>query len=130
MRLNQVIVRHSSSSGTESSLTESFDWRNRHGANDPDSPYYDGDPTGSGWITSVKNQRGCGSCWAFAATGATEALANIYFNEHIDLDLSEQEALSCSGAGSCKGGLPGKTLDYYTSDGVVDEACFPYTAQR
>jgi hypothetical protein len=45
------------------------------------------------------------------------------------LDLSEQDALSCSGAGSCKGGFPGVTLDYYTSDGVVDEACFPYTAK-
>lgn len=114
--------------GSGSSLIDSFDWRNRHGANDPDSPYYDGDPNGSGWITSVKNQSGCGSCWAFAATGATEALANLYFNQHLDLDLAEQDALSCSGAGSCQGGWPGLTLDYYTNTGVVDEACFPYTA--
>jgi hypothetical protein len=109
-------------------LIDSFDWRNRHGADSQESPYYDGDPTGSGWITSVKNQSGCGSCWAFAATGATEALANLYFNQHLDLDLAEQDALSCSGAGDCSGGWPSITLDYYTNVGVVDEVCFPYTA--
>lgn len=114
--------------GSGSSLIDSFDWRNRHGANDLDSPYHDGDPDGSGWLTSVKNQSGCGSCWAFAATGAVEALTNLYFNQHLDLDLAEQDALSCSGAGSCQGGWPGLTLDYYTNTGVVDEACFPYTA--
>lgn len=113
-----------------STLIDHFDWRQRHGADDPSSPYYDGDASGSGWITSVKHQLSCGSCWAFAATGATEALANIYFNDHIDLDLSEQDALSCSGAGNCIGGWPGLTLDYYTSVGVVDEACFPYTARE
>ncbi len=114
---------------TESSgLVAEFDWRSRHGANGPRSPYYDGDPLGSGWMTSIKNQDGCGSCWAFAATGATEAVVNLYFNDHIDLDLSEQDALSCAGAGSCAGGWPGMTLDYYAQAGVVDEACFPYVA--
>ncbi len=107
-----------------STLIDHFDWRQRYGADDPSSPYYDGDPSGSGWITSVKNQLSCGSCWAFAATGATEALANIYFNDHIDLDLSEQDALSCSGAGDCTGGWPGLTLDYYTSVGVVMKPAF------
>lgn len=111
---------------------DSWDWREQHGADDPSSFYFDGNQdsqeTGNGWITSVKDQRSCGSCWAFAATGATEALVNLYYNDHIDLNLSEQDALSCSGAGSCGGGWPSVTLDYYTSTGVVDESCFPYTA--
>ncbi|MBU0976397.1 MAG: C1 family peptidase [Patescibacteria group bacterium] len=119
-------------SGTASAYVDTWDWRNQHGANNPSSPYFDGnlDPQeiGNGWITSVKNQGGCGSCWAFAATGATEALVNLYYNRHIDLDLSEQDALSCSGAGSCSGGWPSLTLDYYTSTGVVNEGCFPYSA--
>jgi hypothetical protein len=108
-----------------STLTDSFDWRSRHGANRPGSPYYDGDATGGGWMTSIKNQR-CADCWAHSALGATEALANLYFNQHLDLDLSEQELVSCSGAGSCQyGGNTGLALSYVQTAGVVDEACFP-----
>ena len=90
-----------------------FDWRNRHGEN---------------WVTPVKDNYLCNSCWAFATTGATELLVNLYYNRHLDMDLSEQDALSCSGAGVCGGGWPGQTLDYFTYNGVVDESCFPYAA--
>jgi len=90
-----------------------FDWRHRHGEN---------------WVTSVKDQSYCGSCWAFASTGATEAVTNLYFNQHLDLDLAEQDTLSCSGAGSCAGGRPDKALDYFSAVGIVNESCFPYTA--
>ncbi len=108
-----------------SSMIDSFDWSDRHGANMPGSPYYDGDPTGSGWMTSVKSQR-CADCWAHSTLGAMEAQANLYFNQHVDLDLSEQELVSCSGAGSCQyGGNTGSALSYVERVGVVDEACFP-----
>jgi uncharacterized repeat protein (TIGR01451 family) len=105
-------------------LVDAFDWRSRHGANRPGSPYYDGNADGGGWLTPVKNQL-CGDCWAHSALGATEALANLYFNQHIDIDLSEQELVSCSGAGGCQGGNTGAALDYVQSAGVVTEACFP-----
>jgi len=55
-------------------------------------------------------------------------VTNLYFNQFLDLDLSEQDALSCSGAGNCDGGWPGETLDYFQSTGVVDETCFAYSA--
>ena len=113
----------------DSLLIESFDWRNRHGADDPNSPYYDGDPTGSGWITPVKLQ-GCNHCWAFSPVHATEALVNLYFNQHLDLDLSEQDVASCSGGniGCCQGGYINKAVDYIINTGVVDETCFPYSS--
>jgi hypothetical protein len=107
-----------------SALVPAFDWRARHGANRPSSPYYDGDPTGGGWVTSIKSQR-CGDCWAHSALGATEAVMNLYFNQHLDLDLSEQELVSCGGSGGCSGGSPTGALSYVQSAGVADEACFP-----
>jgi C1A family cysteine protease len=100
-------------SAAASPMVDKWDWRNRHGKL---------------WISPVKNQGGCGSCWAFAVTGATEAQVNLYYNQLLNLDLSEQDVLSCSGAGTCSGGWPDQSLDYIASTGIVDEAAFPYTA--
>ena len=114
-----------STSRKASSFVSSFDWRNRHGANNPSSPYYNGG--GHGWITSVKNQGALGSCWMFAGSGVTEALSNLYFNQFVNLDLSEQEAISC--CNTCWGS-PFASLNYITTDGIALESCFPYTASR
>jgi C1A family cysteine protease len=52
----------------------------------------------------------------------------LYFNQLLHLDLSEQDLLSCSGAGSCSGGYPSTALNYITNTGIVDEVAFPYSA--
>jgi PKD repeat protein len=101
------------SATASSPFVDDWDWRNRHGKN---------------WITPVTNQSSCGSCWAFAATGAVEAMVNLFFNQQLNLNLSEQDILSCSGAGDCNGGLPSTSLNYIVSTGIVDEGTFPYTA--
>ena len=103
----------SATTTTESPYVGEWDWRDRHGKD---------------WVSPVTYQEYCGSCWAFAATGATEALVNLYFNKQLNLDLSEQDLLSCSGGGSCDGGYPYIALDYISSTGIVDEATFPYSA--
>ena len=91
-----------------------FDWRNVNGQN---------------WMTSVKNQGHCGSCWIFGSTGAFEAQINIDVGDFtIDFDSSEQHILSCSGGGDCDGGDPALALIYITDSGVPDEGCFPYQA--
>lgn len=100
-------------SATVNTIVEKWDWRDRHGKN---------------WITSIKNQGNCGSCWAFAATGATEALVNLFYNQPLNIDLSEQTLLSCSGAGTCSGGFPSQALDYIKNTGITDESAFPYSA--
>ncbi len=95
------------------SYPDDFDWRNRHGIN---------------WMTSVKNQGTGKGDWAFAAVGVTEALVNLYFNRKIDLDLSEQEVISCSGCGSnASGGNVYNTLGWIATHGVSEEASFPFS---
>ncbi len=56
-----------------SPYVDHFDWRDRHGVS---------------WITSVKNQTL--DCIYYTATGLAEALVNLYYNQHVDMDLSEQ----------------------------------------
>ncbi len=63
-----------------SNLPSSWDWRDVHGEN---------------WLTSVKNQGSFGSCSVFGPIGVQEARINLYFNQHIDVDLSEQYILDC-----------------------------------
>ena len=105
-------ILKSATVSSSSPYVDEWDWRDRHGKN---------------WITSIKNQGTCGSCWAFSAIGATEAMVNLYFNQQLNLDLSEQDLISCSIGGDCVGGVPGNALDYIASSGVVDEATFPYS---
>jgi len=101
-------------SGGAGSLPSSFDWRNYNGED---------------WVTSVKYQGGCGSCWAFSALGAVEAKLNIdNNNSNLNYDLSEQQLVSCSSAGSCAYGWNYKALNYVRDTGISDEDCFPYVA--
>lgn len=111
----------------KSSYVPDFDWRNRHGATVKGSPYFQNEITG--WITPVKDQGSCGSCWAFSAIGAMEAVAKLYRNTTYNFDLSEQELVSCSGAGSCRGGWAASALDYISRNSIQDERSFPYKAQ-
>ncbi|MBU1945731.1 MAG: DUF333 domain-containing protein, partial [Nanoarchaeota archaeon] len=107
-------LQQTSISYTVGDTLSSFDWR---------------DNNSQDWVTSVKNQGGCGSCWAFSAIGAVEAKLNIDNNNpDLDYDLSEQQLVSCGGGGTCNGGWHGSALDYIKNTGVSDENCFPYTA--
>ena len=108
-----------------SSYVSSFDWRNRHGANKPSSPYYNG---ANGWITPIRDQGVCGGCWAFGAVGPLEAIVNLYYNRKINVNLSEQELISCDNTNSgCNGGFAWRTLqNYIKNNGIIDETTFLY----
>ena len=84
-----------------------------------------------GWMSPVKDQGGCGSCWSFSAVGVTEAVHNIASNNpNLDLDLSEQYLVSdCFmlwGYQTCCGGHKDKALEYIRDTGVPDENCMTY----
>ena len=98
-----------------SSYVDGFDWRDRHGQD---------------WTTVAKNQLTCGSCWAFAPISAAENVINLYYNRHLDYDLSEQQLLSCSNAGDCNSGFMPTAINYLLNNGVVSENCFPYVNSK
>ena len=84
-----------------------------------------------GWISPVKDQGDCGSCYAFAAVGALEALLTIDANTPgVWPDLSEAIIASCSsqpwGLGGCTGGVMSHTAAHLRDHGTYTEACFPY----
>lgn len=98
----------------EATLPATLDWRSYNGLN---------------YVTPVRNQGNCGSCWAFAAAGTLEAVTNIKnATPGYDLNLAEQILLSCSGAGSCSGGYTSAASNYIRDTGLPFEAVYPYTA--
>jgi hypothetical protein len=93
-----------------------FDWRNIDG-------------NGKSYVTPVRNQSSCGSCWAFAAAAGLESYTLMTQNTpNTNLDLAEQLLLSCYNTNGCSGGSPSGASYYIQSVGLPAEACFPYTA--
>ncbi len=93
-------------------LSPTLDWRNSSG----------------NYVSPIKNQGSCGSCWAFAVTAALESQVMIGTKPVTPPELSEQVLVSCSGAGSCSGGSPSSASNYIRDVGLPVESCFPYTA--
>ena len=80
-----------------------------------------------GGVTPVKDQGGCGSCWAFAATAGFESAYLISTGQ--EMDFSEQAIVSCDqNSDGCEGGWCGSAYDHFAYFGAVDETCMPYQA--
>ena len=80
-----------------------------------------------GGVTGVRDQKSCGSCWAFGALGALESMAKIYGGR--DMDLSEQQILSCKSYGwGCGGGWMDYAYELFQDYGSISEECMPYHA--
>ena len=89
-------------------LPESIDWR------------------AQGWVSDVKDQGQCGSCWAFSAVGAMEGQhANVSGNL---VSLSEQNLVDCvSACSGCGGGWMNYAMEYVVlNNGVDTEKGYPY----
>ncbi|XP_038557798.1 pro-cathepsin H-like [Micropterus salmoides] len=80
------------------------------------------------FVTPVKNQGFCGSCWTFSTTGCLESVNAIATGKLIP--LSEQQLIDCAKAFNnhgCLGGLPSQAFEYIRySKGLMTEEDYPY----
>ncbi|CAH1389724.1 unnamed protein product [Nezara viridula] len=87
--------------------------------------------TMKGAVTPVKEQKSCGACWAFSATGAIEG--QIFKKTGKLIPLSAQHLLDCSskfGNRGCKGGMPFKAFRYILQHGVQTDESYPYLGEE
>jgi len=96
-------------------LPKSVDWRNSKPA----------------VITPVKDQGGCGSCWAHAATEQVEA--SVAANGGPLTPLSRQNIVDCTqnpndcgGTGGCEGATAELGFAYVSQKGMASESAYPY----
>ena len=101
------------SPGPKPRLPKEWDWR---------------DKDGQSWVTAVKSQGGCGSCWAFGSVAQVESLKMIaQGSPDPALDLSEQYMVSCDMNNyGCNGGFMDPAYNFLRDTGVPPEVCFPY----
>jgi len=90
------------------------------------------DWAGTGYVTDVKNQGQCGSCWSFSTTGGLEG---AYYKKNGEtVSFSEQMLVSCDKRGNggsdmgCNGGLMDNAYQWIAKNGLCTEDDYPYTA--
>lgn len=112
-------------------MGEASEGQNRENLNSPYVPSFSWcDKHGKNWITSIKHQGESGYCWAFTDVALVEAMTNLYYNQTLNLDLSEQDVGWYTYANEPHNGYNGGTikdgLDYIKANGVIDEATLPF----
>jgi cathepsin K len=94
------------------------------------SPSYD--PRNDNRLPAIRDQQ-CGDCWAYSSVGALE-ISDIKENHTppANIDLSERQMVTCSGAGSCSGGWPYLVYEFLKKDktNMMTAAQYPDNGQN
>jgi len=94
-------------------LPRKLDWRDHNGD----------------FVTGVRDQEDCGSCYVFSALGAMEANWAIRLGmTNPTIDLSEQFGVSCQSLMGCNGGWASEILNAACDEGIPNESCMRYDA--
>ncbi|CAF3280247.1 unnamed protein product [Rotaria socialis] len=85
-------------------------------------------------VSSVKDQRKCGCCYAFATATVMETLYAIKTNSKTIIDFSAQQIADCSSNGNngCAGGNFGPSVRYLADNGgkIATESSYPYAGAQ
>jgi len=98
-----------------------------------------GNPESIDWrekkvVTPVKNQGGCGSCWAFSATESVESAYAIASGKLLQLAPQTyvncvQNPEGCGGTGGCEGATMELAFNLTAQKGIALESDLPYQGQ-
>ena len=84
-----------------------------------------------GYVTPVKDQGQCGSCWSLSTTGALEGAYGIKYGKLIS--FSEQQLVDCDNLKNggkdhgCNGGLMDNAFSWiHKNNGLCQESDYPY----
>ena len=88
------------------------------------------DWTKKGYVSPVKDQGSCGSCWAFSTVGNLEGL--YYKEKGVMKTFSEQMLVDCDTYDSgCNGGLMENTFDWLKENGgIMTDTDYPYVGRK
>ena len=82
-----------------------------------------------GMVTPIRDQKDCGSCWAFASSAVFESSSLIENNS--TRDVSEQDVMDCAVSWSgCEGANWSDAFSYIEVDGAAPQSSLPYEARN
>uniref|UniRef100_UPI00398EEC1B procathepsin L-like n=1 Tax=Pristiophorus japonicus TaxID=55135 RepID=UPI00398EEC1B len=85
----------------------------------------------NGYVSDVKNQGHCASCWAFTAAATLEG--QLFNNTNNLITLSEQNLVDCAHSyknKGCNAGWVHHAYKYIRDNGIEASSMYPYTAKK